>query len=142
MALRMSRAVASRMHRHAQAEYPRECCGILVGRLDNGHRRVERIVEADNVEPTRVHDRFVLDPRTLFEVDRETRGTEAAIVGFYHSHPDHPCRPSATDFQFAADWPDHAFLIVEVREHVAVGCRSWVVPDGGTAFVEEPVEIV
>ena len=129
------------MFRHAQAEYPREACGILVGCLDNGSRRITRTVETTNVEPTRVHDRFLMDPQGLLRTIKATRGTEEDVVGYYHSHPDHPPRPSATDLQFASDWPDHAFLIVEVRDHLAIGCRSWVVPDGGDGFVEEPVEI-
>ena len=141
MQLTLPAALASRMFRHAQADYPREACGILVGRVEDGRRRITRTVETANVEPTRVHDRFLMDPQGLFRTIKQTRGTPEDIVGYYHSHPDHPPRPSATDLQFASDWPDHAFLIVEVRDHLAIGCRSWVVPEGGDAFVEEPVEI-
>ena len=141
MSLVLPAAVASRLFRHAQAEYPREACGILVGRLDNGYRRITRTVETANVEPSRVHDRFLMDPQGLLRTIKSTRGTEDDVLGYYHSHPDHPPRPSPTDLQFASDWPDHAFLIVEVREHLAVDCRSWVVPEGADAFVEEPVEI-
>lgn len=141
MVLTLPAAVASAMYLHAQAEYPREACGILVGCLEDGYRRVGRIVETANVEPTRVHDRFLMDPQSLLRTMKETRGSGEDVVGYYHSHPDHPPRPSATDLQFATGWPDHAFLIVEVREHLAIDCRSWVVPEGGTAFVEEAVEI-
>lgn len=140
MALVLPPTVTSQMYAHAQAEYPLEACGILVGQLANGDRRVARAVETANVEPVRGHDRFVMDTRALLRVDRETRGTAEAVVGFYHSHPDHPCEPSPTDFTFASLWPDHAFLIIEVRERVAVACRSWVVADGADWFVEEPVE--
>ena len=133
--------LVDQMYRHAQATYPHEACGILVGRLETGSRRVERIVETTNVEPTRQHDRFLLDPQSLMQTMRETRGTDQTILGYYHSHPDHPAKPSATDFQFASDWPDHAFVIVEVRERVAVACRSWMVPDGADGFVEETVVV-
>ena len=142
MTLLLPHDCTAQMHRHAQATYPHECCGLLVGRLVNGDRRVERIVEMENVEPVRAHDRFAIDPLAHLRVERELRGTDASVLGFYHSHPDHPCRPSATDFEFASLWPDHAFLIVEVREREAVAQRSWVVPVGGAAFVEEPVEDV
>lgn len=141
MALQLSAALASRIYRHAQEDYPREACGILVGRREGGDRRVSAITPGANVEPTRVHDRFLLDPRTLLRVMRETRGTDTGVIGYYHSHPDHPSRPSQTDYQFASEWADHAFLIVEVRDHLAVECQSWVVSNGAAWFEEEPVEI-
>ncbi len=141
MTLVLSQAVIDQMYRHAQADYPREACGILVGRMENGHRQVAHIVETPNIEPTRQRDRFVMDPQVLLRVFKDTRGSDQAVVGYYHSHPDHPCEPSPTDFQFAADWADHAFLIVEVRDQVAVRCRSWVVADGADWFEEEPVEV-
>jgi len=89
-----------------------------------------------------MHDRFLLDPTVHARTYRELRGTGQDVVGYYHSHPDHPCRPSQTDFQFASLWPDHTFLIVEVRERKAVAHRSWMVPDGGDSFVEEAVEVI
>ena len=133
--------VVDQMYRHAQATYPYEACGILIGSAVNGARRVVRIVETENVEPSRQHDRFLMDPKAVLQAEREVRGTDEAVLGFYHSHPDHPCEPSQTDFAFASLWPDHAFLIVEVRDREAVACRSWVVHDAAEWFEEEPVEI-
>jgi proteasome lid subunit RPN8/RPN11 len=108
----------------AEAAYPQECCGLLVGR---GRRliRISRVVPAANLHPPDPMgargDRFELDPRTRFEVERDLRSREQAtaandrerIVGHYHSHPTGSARPSATDLDQAWE-PELVWLIVGV----------------------------
>jgi len=141
MTVVLPEALQARMFAHAEADYPHECCGILVGRAADERRVIEDLVEAANVREDRRADRFELDPKTLLRVTRELRGTGQDVVGYYHSHPDHPAEPSATDLEFGALWPEHAFVIVEVRSRKSVRARSWVVPDGGDAFIEELIEV-
>ncbi|MGE5506610.1 MAG: M67 family metallopeptidase [Actinomycetota bacterium] len=94
----------------AEAAWPRECCGLLVGR---GVRvvHVTRVVPAANLAPAA--NRFDLDPRTRLAVERELRGTPERVVGHYHSHPDGSTRPSATDLAAAYE-PDLVWLIAGV----------------------------
>jgi proteasome lid subunit RPN8/RPN11 len=107
-------AVREQLTREAEAAYPDECCGLLVGRRQaDGATAVERAVASANVATCRRHDRLEVDPRVRFALTRELAGSSSAIVGHYHSHPDHPAEPSATDRAMAFE-PDLVWLIVAV----------------------------
>ncbi|OAN50519.1 hypothetical protein A6A04_18165 [Paramagnetospirillum marisnigri] len=108
----------------AEAAYPRECCGLLIG---SGQRvvRVSRLMEAANLLADQRPDRFELDPRIRFQAERELRGGRERIVGHWHSHPDAPPLPSTTDLEQAWE-PEMIWLIAAVA-------RS---PDGRPRMVE------
>ena len=81
----------------AEAAYPKECCGLLVGVL-NGHvYEVRRVVASPNIVETRARDRFEVDPQVRIDLMRDLRHTNESIIGHYHSHPDHGAHPSETD---------------------------------------------
>ena len=125
---------------HSVETYPEECCGILVG-VDEGDRRV--ITEsrrAKNVAAERRHERYLIDEKKLIEAMKDTRGLKTDVVGFYHSHPDYPSRPSGFDTETAA-WPGYSYLIASVKKDGVESVRSWVMPDGDDSFVEEPLNI-
>ena len=97
----------------AEAAYPEEACGLLVGRrIPGGHARVTRVEAAANVAADR-RTGFEVDPGLRIGLERELRGTDQVIVGHYHSHPDGPARPSATDLAKAFEL-DLIWLIVAV----------------------------
>jgi proteasome lid subunit RPN8/RPN11 len=81
--------------------------------------------------------RFLIDPRDYAAIDREAQAAGHEIIGFYHSHPDHPAAPSPFDRDMA--FPDQSYLIVSVRAGQAAELRSWHVPDWDAPFVEESV---
>lgn len=105
----------------AESAYPRESCGLLVGRNDGAASLVvTRIVESPNVTDGPGLDRFEIDPQIRFnimhELDNETTagdGWRHRIIGHYHSHPDHPAQPSETDLKMAYE-PDLVWLITSV----------------------------
>jgi proteasome lid subunit RPN8/RPN11 len=99
---------------------------------------VERIVAADNERADSRHNRYVISPRSLLEAQREARSSGLDIVGYYHSHPDHPARPSEFDREHA--WPGTSYVIVSIEKGKAVDCRSWRLSDDRTAFEEERVD--
>ncbi len=108
-------AVRAQVASEAEAAYPEECCGLLVGRRRaDGAIALERAVASANVAAGEKRDRFEVDPRLRFALMRELAGTARAIVGHYHSHPDHPAMPSATDRAMAFE-PDLIWLIIAVR---------------------------
>lgn len=96
----------------AEAAYPGECCGLLVG---TGLRRIRvtRLIPAPNLLHHQAPDRFELDPRIRFEAERAVRGTDQRVVGHWHSHPDGSARPSRTDLDQAWE-PDLIWLIAGV----------------------------
>ena len=100
-----------------EAAYPFEACGLLVGRLRAGVYDVARVVPSRNVaiDATGRKDRFEIDPKLRFDVMRACEGTEDAIIGHYHSHPDHPAEPSRTDLAMAWD-KDFVWVIVAVTK--------------------------
>jgi proteasome lid subunit RPN8/RPN11 len=121
---------------HAAAEYPKESCGLLVGRDDVAQRTVTYAVAAANVDVAAAR-RFTIAPEDFLRAERTARGRGLEVVGFYHSHPDAAPRPSRSDL--AEAWPYYSYLIVAVSAGLAAEQRCWRLEDG--AFVEEPIEI-
>jgi len=129
----------------AEAAYPKECCGLLIGRDDGaGALVVTRIVESENLAAGDAHDRFEVDPQVRFnvmrELDEETEGGRPRhrIIGHYHSHPDHPAQPSEHDLEMAFE-PDLVWIIVSVVDGQAVHATSHVVDRDGRQFREIPL---
>ena len=135
----------ARIRAHGEGAYPEECCGILVGRTEkaaggNGSvlARVVRLVGAENErEDENRHNRYLIPPEVILRTEREARADGLDVVGYYHSHPDHPSRPS--DFDRDHAWPGYSYLIVSVREGRARDERSWRLSDDRSRFDEEPI---
>ena len=126
------------IERHAAAAYPEECCGILLGKAEGERLLVQRIVPADNEREESRGNRFVIGPETVLAAQRAAREEGLEIVGYYHSHPDHPAQPSEFDRENA--WPGVSYLIVAVTGGKPSEVRSWRLADDRSAFVEEPIE--
>lgn len=120
---------------HARKTYPEECCGLLLGR-SAASKRVDEPRPATNVAETNRERRYVIDPRAIFSVDHELRGTGREILGFYHSHPDHPAQPSAFD-EAQATWPGYSYVILSIVDGNPAGLRSWVLEKEGGRFRPE-----
>lgn len=140
--IRLGRETVSAMAGEARARYPEECVGALVGRPapgGDGDREVVRVALAGNERTTERRRRYLLGPARLLEIDEEARGDGLEVVGFFHSHPDHPAEPSEFDREHA--WPWYSYVIVPVRNGVPGTPRAWTLrPDRG-AFEEEPIVI-
>jgi proteasome lid subunit RPN8/RPN11 len=126
----------------AEAAYPDEMCGILIGRDNQGGdgqwRLVERIEQVPNTfDPQERHRRFSIEPLKLLEADKRAAASGQAIIGFYHSHPDHAARPSAFDTE--SGWPVYTYLIVAVQQGKAGDVTAWRIDEESKAFVEQAV---
>lgn len=97
----------------AERAYPEECCGLLIGRRSDGAVTITRARASPNVAGSAKTRRFEIDPALRFDLTRALRGGLDAIVGHYHSHPDHPAEPSPTDVAAAFE-PDLVWLITAV----------------------------
>ena len=124
--------------RHGEATYPEECCGFLIGRAAGDTTTVERLLPVDNERQDSRHNRFVINPETVLAAHKEARAAGADVVGYYHSHPDHPSRPSDFDREHA--WPGLSYLIVSVQQGRAADARSWRLTDDRERFDEEILE--
>ncbi|MEX0741339.1 MAG: M67 family metallopeptidase, partial [Phycisphaeraceae bacterium] len=99
---------------HGQRIYPHECCGFMLGKEVEGTRRVEQLQPAlnDRGEEER-HNRFTISPQAFLAAEKAARNAGLDVIGFYHSHPDAPARPSAYDLDHA--WPWYSYVIVAIR---------------------------
>ena len=123
----------------ARASHPREACGVLIGTFEEAAgaplARVVRILPCRNVDTRRAHDRYELDPADFMEADLGARRDGLEVVGIWHSHPDHPAHPSATDL--AAAWEGWSYVIACVTAVGVEDLRAWRL--AGEAFAEEPI---
>jgi len=120
--LRISSSELSKVFRHSAETYPEECCGFLIG-VDGPTRTVVEARRATNVHPEQRGVRYTVDPREQLRLELELRRTRHEIIGFYHSHPDHPGVPSSFDVE--RSWPAYAYIIVEVRDGRPVTARGF-----------------
>jgi proteasome lid subunit RPN8/RPN11 len=134
-ALAVSAADMEAIGRHAVRTYPEECCGFLLGEERGGTTRVDRVVPAANERQDSRHNRFVMSPETVLAAHKEARAAGLSVVGYYHSHPDHPAEPSEFDREHA--WPGLSYLIVAVRRGQVDRARSWRLRDDRERFAEE-----
>jgi len=123
---------------HLLAAYPEEGCGVLLGRDAGGARVIERVIPFENQREDERGRRYLIAPEQLFVAEREAREAGLDVVGFFHSHPDHPAVPSAFDLEHA--WPYYSYLIVSVGRGRVVDARSWRLAADRARFEPEPLE--
>jgi proteasome lid subunit RPN8/RPN11 len=120
---------------HAAETYPHECCGALIGRA--GEHRVTEALALPNATEEGPRRRFSIRPDDYRRAERHASERSLDLLGFYHSHPDHPARPSETDL--ARAWPNFHYVIVSVREGRPEDVRSWRLVDDRSMFTEEQI---
>lgn len=120
------------MRDSAEAGYPMEICGLLIGNITDAGWVVQQARPVRNLNTRRASDRFQLDPDAYQAIDRELRGTGREIIGVFHSHPDCPARPSPTDLENV--WEGFAYPIISVYKSQAADIRCWAVNAGGSKF--------
>lgn len=141
--LKLSEQVYDAIRRHGEETYPYECCGVLLGRSAEGVNEVEDAVRAGNTRTDSARNRYQIAPRELVKIQKMGRERGLDIVGFYHSHPDHPARWSKTDFA-EAHWIGCSYVITAVDEGVAQATHSFLLTGTGEddkAFEDEAVEV-
>ncbi len=124
---------------HGEAEYPHECCGLLIGRTEADHgKTVVEVYPVSNArEEGAKHNRSLIPPGEYVRGERRARERGLEIVGNYHSHPDHPAEPSQFDLDHA--WPTWSYIIVSVSAGQARDLRSWEMRADRSRFDEEEI---
>jgi proteasome lid subunit RPN8/RPN11 len=142
--LKIPASAYASLRQHGEQTYPYECCGALLGRFeDAGAKRVTLAVRCGNTRDDSPHNRYNIDPRELVRIQREGRERGEDIVGFYHSHPDHPARWSETDLA-EAHWLGCSYVITSVEGGRAAVTNSFELTGRDEAdkkFVNEPIEV-
>ena len=134
--LQLTPEIASAIRAHGRETYPHECCGALVGR----DKDVASTVPLPNITDEGPRRRFRVSDLDYLRVERAADAAGAELLGFYHSHPDHPARPSQYDLDHAL--PNFSYIIVSVLAGVAEDVRSWKLRDDRSAFDEEVLSVL
>ena len=113
------------LRQHGEQTYPHECCGVLLGRAEGEVKTVTAIVRCGNTRTDSPQNRYHIDPRELIAAQRQGRERGEDIVGFYHSHPDHPARWSSTDLA-EAHWLGCSYVITSVEKGRAQVTNSFI----------------
>jgi proteasome lid subunit RPN8/RPN11 len=142
--LKISQSHYEALRRHGEETYPYECCGVLLGRFeDDGSRVVISTARCGNTRTDSAHNRYNIDPRELVRIQREGRERGEDIVGFYHSHPDHPAQWSSTDFA-EAHWIGCSYVITSVEKGKATITNSFELSgadENDKKFSDEPIKL-
>jgi proteasome lid subunit RPN8/RPN11 len=128
---------------HGEETYPNECCGVLLGKSEPDGNHVRQIVRAGNTRTDSAHNRYNIAPQELVRIQRQARGLGLDIVGFYHSHPDHPAQWSQTDFA-EAHWLGCSYIITSVEQGKADITNSFLLSgttEDDKKFEDEAIEI-
>jgi len=156
MVLRINESQREAIGQHGARDYPSECCGVLLGDVSGEFKQVREVVALRNLrqdvnhaqellpvdDPAREteRNRFLIDPLDQLRVEKDARARGLEVLGYYHSHPDHPARPSAYDREHA--WPWYSYVIVSVERGIAKDLTCWTLAEDGGMFLPEPVEVV
>ena len=137
MPLKLGRGDVGHIHEHAKEAYPEECAGALVGMDVGDIKLVVDVWRARNTQEEERSRRFLIEPLQIKEFEERARESDMDLLGFYHSHPDHPAEPSEYDREHA--WPYYSYVIASVGEEGVEGLRSWVLRDDRSGYEEEQI---
>jgi len=155
MSLRLNKTHWEAIRAHSARDYPSECCGVLLGKAEGDAKQVKEVVPLTNLrhDPSRAQEllplddpgreteknRFLIDPLDQLRVEKGARARGLDVLGYYHSHPDHPARPSNYDRDHA--WPWYSYVIIAVERGVPRDLTSWVLAEDRSAFGAESLVI-
>ena len=143
--LRLPQSAYASLRLHGEETYPHECCGVLLGQMDDdGVRTVTSTARAGNTRTDSAHNRYNIDPKELIRIQREGRERGEDIIGFYHSHPDHPAQWSQTDLA-EAHWFSCSYVITSVEQGKAVLTNAFELTgsaENDKQLVAEKIDVV
>lgn len=151
MVVKISREAYEGMIKHAESGYPYEVCGVMIGNgeIISAYRQCRNLIAEDTVETEfknsnkldkeRLRDRFELDPKSYMEADEWARSEGLEILGIYHSHPDHPSKPSETDRQIAS--PFWGYIIFSINQGSFNDARLWYINEDDYQFEQREFEV-
>jgi proteasome lid subunit RPN8/RPN11 len=137
--LLLSSELENNIRADGEAAYPNECCGIILGEIsDDGTKNAKRTMAINNSgEDSERYHRFLITPEDMLRAEQTARTAKLEVIGFYHSHPDHPSSPSGYDKDHAL--PFYSYVIVSVDGGKSQVLTSWELTDDRANFVQEDI---
>jgi len=141
MILELSAKILEDIHVHGESSYPEEGAGLLLGKVNGDYKRVISIIKYSNArEDNARHNRYLLTPQDYLHGEQEASNLGLDVLGIFHSHPDHPNRPSEFDREWAMPW--FSYVITSVQAGNSVDSRSWLLSDDRSHFFEEEIRVI
>ena len=137
MAIRLSDENRIEIRKHAARDYPHECCGAMLGTVQDGVKNVASLWPLENTHDEGHERRYLISADSMFKVEKHARESGQSVLGFYHSHPDHPARPSDYDRDWA--WPWYSYIIVSVERGTPVEMTCWTLEENDRLFEAEEI---
>lgn len=138
MALYIPSEILRQIHANGESAYPEEGAGLMLGQAQDEDRSVVRILPIPNArEDSARHNRYLITAQDMLHGEQEAARLDLDVVGIFHSHPDHPNRPSEFDREWALPW--YSYVITSVQSGNAVESRSWRLNEDRSAFNEEQI---
>ena len=139
----ISKTHLSEIHTQAKDAYPEECCGAMLGKVSTDGKVVSEIImlenEWDGSDGFTKHRRFQITPKDYMLLEKKARAEKLDLIGFYHTHPDHPAIPSETDLSYA--WPVFSYVILSVQSGTPQDIHSYILNEESKKFDEESILI-
>jgi len=123
--------------KHAEEDYPHECCGFILGNFGNNESTGIEYFPALNTKEVNRERRFLIDPLAYQKAEDEADNRGLSIISIVHSHPDHPDKPS--DFDRDHAWPGFSYIIVSVQKGKSKSYKSWQLHEKREFFIEENI---
>jgi proteasome lid subunit RPN8/RPN11 len=137
--VKLAPGVRDAMCAHAERAFPEECCGAMLGNeRDDGSRDIVEILEIDNTKDENRQRRYLIEPKAQLNAEKVARQKKLDVLGIYHSHPNHPSKPSEFDREHAM--PFWSYLIVSCMQGKRASVQSWRLRDDRSLFDEETLE--
>ena len=135
--MKISAELREQMRALGEKAYPNEGCGILLGGFGDEIEVVE-VREGTNLREDRARDRYILDPKDILQAEKDARERGIEVVGFWHTHPDHPAQPSQYDADHA--WPEYVYVIMAIHSGSQVDVNAFVLrQEDPPEFGPEPI---
>jgi proteasome lid subunit RPN8/RPN11 len=138
--LKIGSELLERIHAHGVETYPHECCGAILGRDAEASREALDLLPLANRRDDSPRNRFEVTPEDVRLAEKTASEKKIELIGWYHSHPDAPARPSEFDREHA--WPWYSYIIVSVQKGEPRDTTSWRLQDDRAAYDPEAIETV
>ncbi len=123
---------------HGETTFPHECGGMIIGRFETDKKTVVELLPMENaMDESEQHNRVLILPKDVLKAERYAREKKLDVIGYYHSHPDHPAIPSQFDLDHAL--PVWTYIIVSVESGKAVNSLAWEMENDRSKFNEEEI---
>ncbi len=132
MSLKISAELIEKIKDCGREAYPQECCGLLLGRANGAGKSVVGLRAVQNSREDSRENRYLISPRDLFNAEKDAGKLGLDVIGIYHSHPDHPARPSEFDREHAFPW--YSYIILSVDHGKPADLASWLLKEDRSSF--------